>query len=57
MKPADDIIEGSWRVIDTRDLPSRPFSKSPNRQRAVARIVCWNLILFGAVIYLPILVG
>jgi hypothetical protein len=57
MTHANDIIEGSYRVVSTSDPSSRPFSKSPNRQRAVARIIFWNLVLFTAVIYLPILVG
>jgi hypothetical protein len=42
------IIEGEFRVIATRKI--RP---SPNRQRAVARIVFWNAVLFGAVVLLP----
>ena len=57
MIPANDIIEGSYRVVSTRDPSSRPFSKSPNRQRAVARIILWNLVLFAGVIYIPIFLG
>jgi len=55
MTPANDIIEGSYRVVSTRDPSSQPFRNSPNRQRAVARIIFWNLVLFTAVIYIPIL--
>ena len=47
-----DVIEGSFRVVSTRDLKPRP---SPNRQRAVARIVLWNVGLMAAVVALPIL--
>ena len=55
--PANDIIEGSFRVISTRDPSGQPLRKSPNRQRAVARMVFWNVVLFAAVIYGPILLG
>lgn len=49
---AHDIIEGSYRVVWTRDMPSdRP---SPNRRRAIARMVFWNLALVAAVIALPL---
>jgi len=57
MIPANDIIEGSCRVISTRGLSNRPFRQSPNRQRAVARIIFWNAGLFAAVVYIPILLG
>jgi hypothetical protein len=44
-------------VISTRGLSSRPFRQSPNRRRAVARIIFWNAGLFAAVVYIPILLG
>jgi len=47
-----DVIEGSFRVVATRDAPKRP---SPNRQREVARIVFWNVAMMAAVVALPIL--
>lgn len=47
-----DAIEASFRMVATRDLPRRP---SPNRQRAAARIVFWNLAFMAAVVALPIL--
>jgi hypothetical protein len=50
--PAHDVIEASFRVVSTRDLPRRP---SPNRRRAAARIVLWNVALMAAVVGLPIL--
>lgn len=51
---AHEIIEGSYRVVWTRDLPSdRP---SPNRRRAIARMVVWNVALVAAAIGLPLLV-
>lgn len=48
---ASDIIEGSYRVISTRNLSWRT---SPNRRRAVARMAVWNLALFAAVIAVPL---
>jgi hypothetical protein len=57
MNPANDIIEGSYRVISTRDPSSRPFRSSPNRRRAVARIVLWNLALLVVVIFTPVILG
>jgi len=47
-----DVIEGSFRLVSTRDLPRRP---SPNRQRAVARIVFWNVAFMAAIVAMPIL--
>ena len=57
MTPATDIIEGSFRVVASRDPAERPFRNSPNRQRTVARIVFWNAVCFAAVIFLPVLAG
>jgi hypothetical protein len=52
---AHDIIEGSFRVIGTRDVPTaRP---SPNRRRAIARMVVWNLALMAVVVALPLMTG
>lgn len=51
---APEIIEGEFRVIASRDLPRRP---SPNRRRAVARILCWNAIFVGVVLLTPYLVA
>jgi hypothetical protein len=49
------VIEGSFRVVATRDLPAaRPFRSSPNRRRAAARIAFWNLAVTIAVVGLPI---
>lgn len=48
-----DVIEGSFRVVATTDIP--PRRPSPNRQRAVARIVVWNLAIVAAVVAGPIL--
>lgn len=50
--PSTDVIEGSFRVVSTRDVSRRP---SPNRRRKVARIVVWNVALMAAVVALPIL--
>jgi hypothetical protein len=47
-----DIIEASFRVVSTRPLQQRP---SPNRRRAAARIVFWNVAIMCAVVALPIL--
>ncbi len=47
----DTVIEGEFRVVATRAA-----RKSPNRQRAAARIVFWNAVLFGAVVCLPLAV-
>lgn len=52
--PAVQIIEGEFRVVETRALPRRP---SPNRRRAVARILCWNAIFVGAVVLIPQIFG
>jgi hypothetical protein len=49
---APDLIEGSYRVVSTADLPRRP---SPNRRRAAARIVLWNVAFMAAAVALPIL--
>ncbi len=46
-----DIIEGAFRVVATATCPGR----SPNRQRAAARIVFWNFAFVFAVVALPIL--
>jgi hypothetical protein len=50
--PAADIIEGEFRVIASREAVRRP---SPNRRRAVARILCWNAIFVGVVLAVPYL--
>ena len=49
---AQPIIEGSFRLVSSHDLPRRP---SPNRQRVVARMVFWNVAFMAAVVALPIL--
>jgi len=46
-----DVIEGSFRVVATSDLKPR---RSPNRARAVARLVVWNVTMMAAVVVLPI---
>jgi len=50
------IIEGSFTVVASRVLPAQR-RKSPNRQRAVARIVFWNLTVAFAAVALPYLIG
>ena len=51
---AQPIIEGEFRVVATRVASVRkPFSKSPNRQRAVARIMFWNAALVGLAVVIP----
>jgi hypothetical protein len=52
--PAAEIIEGEFRVVASRDAVRRP---SPNRRRAVARILCWNAIFVGVVLLLPQLIA
>jgi|GEM_PF-3845565 len=53
MATADpQIIEGAFRVVATTNLPTRP---SPNRRRAAARIVVWNVVGMAAVVALPLL--
>jgi len=47
-----DVIEGSFRLVSSQTLPHRP---SPNRQRAVARMVFWNVALMVAIVAMPIL--
>lgn len=54
--PTPYIIEGSFTVVATRVLPAAR-RKSPNRQRAVARIVFWNLAFAFAAVALPYLIG
>jgi len=49
---AQDVIEGEFRVVASRPLP-RPFRLSPNRQRAAARILIWNLWAGAAAFALP----
>lgn len=46
------IIQGQYRVLAIADLPRRA---SPNRRRAAARIVIWNVAFMAAVVALPIL--
>lgn len=48
--PAADIIEGEFRVIASRAAARRP---SPNRRRAVVRILCWNAIFVGVALAVP----
>ena len=51
---AQPIIEGEFRVVATRALSARrPFGRSPNRQRAVARILFWNTAVLAAAVLLP----
>ena len=52
--PSTDIIEGSFRVVETRLAPLN--RKSPKRQRAVARIILWNVVLVSAAVVLPHLI-
>ncbi len=47
-----EIIEGAYRVVATADASARV---SPNRRRAAARIVVWNVIGMVAVVALPLL--
>jgi hypothetical protein len=47
------IIEGSFRVVATHVETRR---NSPNRRRAAARIVVWNLAFVVAVIAIPLIV-
>jgi hypothetical protein len=51
-----DFIEGAYRVVSIVDLPpSQPTRPSPNRRRAAARIVFWNVAVMAAVVVVPIL--
>jgi hypothetical protein len=51
-----DVIEGAFRVVAIADLPAPGAARaSPNRRRAVARIVFWNLAVVAAAVVLPIL--
>lgn len=50
------ILEGSYRVVSTEVLPVKP-RRSPNRERAVARIVLWNFAFAAAVVFLPQILG
>ena len=53
--PANDtVIEGSFTLVASRELPARPFRQSPNRQRLAARILFWNAALMFAVVGLPL---
>jgi hypothetical protein len=50
------IIEGDYRIVAITDLPpSGPRRPSPNRRRAAARIVVWNVVGMAAVVALPLL--
>ena len=54
--PDQTIIEGDFRVVATRELPAaKSFRNSPNRRRAAARIVFWNVAVVVAAIGLPLL--
>ena len=48
-----DLIEGAFRCVAMTDLTGRG---SPNRRRAVARIVFWNVAVMVAFVALPMLV-
>ena len=51
-----EIIEGVWRVVAVADLPAAAAERgSPNRRRAVVRILFWNVVGLAAVVALPIL--
>jgi hypothetical protein len=54
---ATQILEGSYRVVATEVLPAGKPRKSPNRERAVARIFFWNAAFLAALVVLPQLVG
>jgi hypothetical protein len=47
-----DIIQGEFRVVSTEPLTA--WRASPNRRRAVARMVLWNAALMVALVALPI---
>ncbi|MEW5685318.1 MAG: hypothetical protein AB1942_10395 [Pseudomonadota bacterium] len=51
--PPPDIIEGTFRVVATTELAPRG---SPNRRRAAARIVIWNILALAVFLALPALV-
>ena len=53
---ANDIIEGAFTVVASRDMPieTRSFKNSPNRRRLAARIVLWNFALAFVVVGLPL---
>lgn len=48
---APQIIEGTFRVVATRDAQAP--RKSPNRQRQVARMVFWNSAMLVALVVAP----
>jgi hypothetical protein len=48
---ADDIIEGTFRIVATGDAPRRP---SPNRRRAALRIAFWRSALLVFVVLVPL---
>ena len=54
-RPTTQTIEGSYRVVATQVL--RTKRRSPNRERAVARIFFWNAAFVAAVVFLPQLIG
>lgn len=49
-----EIIEGAYRVVAS-GAAQASAQRSPNRRRAAARILAWNLIGLAAVIALPLL--
>ena len=50
------IIEGDYRVVAITDVPPPTAARpSPNRRRAAARIVVWNVVGMAAVVALPLL--
>jgi hypothetical protein len=57
MHSATDTIEGSYRVVATEVQPIAKPRRSPNRERAVARIVIWNFAFAAVIVVLPQLVG
>ena len=57
MPPTTQTIEGSYRVVATEVLPASKRRRSPNRERAVARIFFWNAAFVAAVVFLPQLIG
>jgi hypothetical protein len=48
---APQVIEGTFRVVATRDAQAP--RKSPNRQRQVARTVFWNSAMLVALVVAP----
>ena len=53
---ATQTIEGSYRVVASEVLPAKA-RRSPNRERAVARIFFWNFAFVAAAVVLPQVLG